>query len=274
MPRRWNGRVLPTVYLQNGLAGVDQALHGSSDLRGWGSQPTPDPVLLVPRGFDPAAQRFRYDVNPRFADTRAGRIIGRDPFRIVIDFSLNLSTNFDLQQLRRAVEPVRGPTGWQRRSVDSLAAFYLSNTSSIHKLLLSETDSLFLSKAQVAALRKADSVFSARVRAVYAPLGEFLSRTGGTVGKVEMDSVKATQKAYWKIFWEQPEIAGAIINPTQRQLMPMIERMMATPMEDRKNSRWQFGNPNTLSDTPNEPPAGAAPTRRRLPALGALHRHS
>jgi hypothetical protein len=254
MPGRWNGRVLPTVYLQNVLAGLDQTLHGSSDLRGWGSQPTPDPVLLVPRGFDPAARRFRYDVNPRFADTRAGRIIGRDPFRIVIDFSLNLSTNFDLQQLRRAVEPVRGPTGWQRRSVDSLAAFYLSNTSSIHKLLLSETDSLFLSKAQVAALRKADSVYSARVRAIYAPLGEFLSRTGGTVGKVEMDSVKATQKAYWKIFWEQPEIAAEIVSPTQREYMPMFARMLQTTKKERENSQWQFGHAITFAD---KPPASA-----------------
>ncbi len=216
--------------------------------------PTPDPVLLVPRGFDPAAQRFRYDVNPRFADTRAGRIVGRDPFRIVIDFSLNLSTNFDLQQLRRAVEPVRSPSGWERRSPDSLAAFYLSNTSSIHKLLLSETDSLFLSKAQVAALRKADSVFSARVRAIYTPLGEFLAKSGSTVGKLEMDSVKATSKAYWKIFWEQPEIAGEIVTPTQREYMPMFARMIQTPMKEREHSQWQFGHPITFADKPKTGP--------------------
>ena len=254
MPKRWDGRVTPTVYLQNVLAGVDQALHGTSDLRGWGSQPTPDPVLLVPRGFDPSEKRFRYDVNPRFADTRAGRIIGRDPFRIVIDFSLNLSTNFDLQQLRRAVEPVRSPTGWQRRSADSLSSFYLSETSSIFKLLLSETDSLFLSKVQVAALRKADSVYSARVRAIYAPLGEFLSRTGGAVGKVEMDSVKKVQKEYWRIFWEQPEVAAEIVTPTQRQYMPMFARMLETTKKERENSQWSFGNPITFADKPPATP--------------------
>ena len=254
MPKRWDGRVTPTVYLQNVLAGVDQALHGTSDLRGWGSQPTPDPVLLVPRGFDPSEKRFRYDVNPRFADTRAGRIIGRDPFRIVIDFSLNLSTNFDLQQLRRAVEPVRSPTGWQRRSADSLSSFYLSETSSIFKLLLSETDSLFLSKVQVAALRKADSAYSARVRAIYAPLGEFLSRTGGAVGKVEMDSVKKVQKEYWRIFWEQPEVAAEIVTPTQRQYMPMFARMLETTKKERENSQWSFGNPITFADKPPATP--------------------
>jgi hypothetical protein len=250
MPKRWGGRVVPNIYLQNVLAGIDQAVHGSNDSRGWGSQITPDATLLIPRGFDKDQQRFRYDVNPRFGKSQVGRSLGRDPFRIVIDFSLNLSTNFDLQQLRRAVEPVKSPVGWQRRSADSLAAFYLSETSSIHKLLLSESDSLFLSAAQIKGLKSADSVFSARVRALYVPLGDFLSRGNGAAGKAELDSVKKTQTRYWEIFWEQPEIAGAIVTPTQRQLMPMFDRMIATPMDDRKHSQWQFGNALTFSDKP------------------------
>jgi hypothetical protein len=189
-------------------------------------------------------------VNPRFADTRVGRAIGRDPFRIVIDFSLNLSVDYDLQQLRRAVEPVRDGRVWQRRSADSLAAFYLSNTSSIYKLLIDQSDSLFLSKSQVSALQTADSVFSARVREITVPLGQFLAQGQGGAGKAELDSVRATQKKYWKIFWEQPEIAGAIVTPSQRELMPMFKSMLATPMKDREHSQWQFGYPITFADKP------------------------
>ena len=252
MPRKWGGRVVPNIYLQNVLAGLDQALHGTGSLRGWGSQIAPDATLLVPRGFDRDVPRFKYDVNPRFGQSRVGRSIGRDPFRIVIDFSINLSTNFDLQQLRRAIEPVKSPRGWERRSADSLASFYLSNTSSIHKLLISESDSLFLSKAQVKALQSADSVYSERVRSLYKPLGEFLARSNGVAGKAELDSVKSTQKKYWAIFWEQPEIAGAVVTPAQRELIPMFGRMIGTPMEDRKNSQWQFGNPVTFADKPKE----------------------
>src|SRR6185312_2264275 len=170
-----------------------QLFHGSS-LRGWGSPATPDPVLLIPRGYDAANKRFQYDVNPRFAETRPGRTLLRNPFRIVLDFSFNLSTDYSLQKLRRAVEPVKSPAGWQRRSADSLPAFYLQNTSSIHKMLLEYTDSLFLTRPQVAALKTADSVFSARVRAIYVPLGEFLSRGQGDAGKAELDSANATEK--------------------------------------------------------------------------------
>jgi hypothetical protein len=251
-PARWDGRVSPNIYLWNVLSGVDQLVHGSGGMRGWGSPALPDPVLLVPRAFDASASRFRYDVNPRFADTRPGRTLLREPFRIVLDISLRLSTDYDLQQLRRAVEPVRSSRGWERRSADSLTAFYLSNTSNIHKLLLQESDSLFLSPVQVAALRRADSLYSARVRDIYRPLGEFLARAQGGASRAELDSVQTVQKVYWKIFWEQPEIADSIVTPTQRELMPTLKGLLSTPMTDREHSRWQFGHPVTIADKPRE----------------------
>ena len=250
MPSRWSGRVVPNVYLQNVLSGVDQLVHGSEGMRGWGSPAQPDPVLLVPRGFDATASRFRYDVNPRFADTRPGRTLLREPFRIVIDFSLRLSTDYDLQQLRRAVEPIKGAGGWERRSADSLTAFYLSNTSSVYKLLLNGSDSLFLSTTQVAALRRADSVYTARVRGIYRPLGQFLARAQGGASKAELDSVQTVQKAYWKIFWVQPEIADSIVTPTQRELMPTLKGLLSTPVANREHSQWQFGWPVTFADKP------------------------
>jgi hypothetical protein len=258
-PSRWRGRVQPSVYLQNVLGGLDQLVHGGNAMRGWGSPATPDPVLLVPRGFDATNGAFRYDVNPRFADTRPGRSLLLNPFRIVVDFSFNLSTDFDLQQLRRAVEPVRVPGGgWARRSADSLAAFYLSRTSSLHKAVLQQSDSLFLSRAQIAALRRADSVYSEQVRALYVPLGEFLAHGQGGAGKAELDSVQATQKLYWKIFWQQPEIADSIVTPSQRELLPLLKGIVSVPKQDRERSQWQFGNPVTLRDPPAPAPSPAA----------------
>jgi hypothetical protein len=239
--------------MENVLAGVDQLVHGNS-LRGWGSPATPDPVLLVPRGFDATSGKFSYDVNPRFADTRPDRTLLRNPFRIVIDFSFSLSTDYDLQRLRRAVEPVKGPTGWQRRSADSLSAFYLGRTSDIYKLLIEQSDSLFLSKAQVASLDSADVIFSSRVRELYVPLGEFLARGQGGAGKAELDSVRATQKTYWRVFWEQPEIAAAIVTPSQRELMPIFKTMLGIPMKQREHAQWSFGSPVTFAEKPKTKP--------------------
>jgi hypothetical protein len=257
IPRRWLGRVTANVYLQNILGGIDQLLHGAADMRGWGAQAAPDPVLLVPKSFDVATRSFSYDVNPRFADMRPGRTTVRAPFRMSIDFSVDLSVPFELQQLRRALEPVRAPAGgWERRGADSITAFYLRNTSSIHKMLMAESDSLFLSGAQYDRLRVADSIYSAEVRAVFLPLGEFLAATGGrTPGKMEIDSVQASLKAYWSIFWRQPEIADSLITPSQRALVPMLQNMLGFPQRDRPNSRWMFGYPVSMqvNATPPRP---------------------
>jgi hypothetical protein len=253
-PQQWGGRVSPTLYFQNVLAGIDQAVHGGNNMRGWGSPATPDPVLLVPRGFDASSKRFLYDVNTRFADTRPGRTIVLNPFRLVLDVSLRLSTDYSLQQLRRAVEPVRSAAGWERRSPDSLAAFYLHNTSSLHKSILRETDSLFLSNPQVAALKHADDAFSDSVRTIYRGLGQFLAKGHGDAGTMEIDSVLTAQKAYWKIFWEQPEIADSILTSSQKELFPMMKSIVSVPKRDREHSQWQFGSPVTFVDTAKRPP--------------------
>ncbi|MEO7998437.1 MAG: carboxypeptidase-like regulatory domain-containing protein, partial [Gemmatimonadaceae bacterium] len=175
LPQKLLKRRLNTnVFFDNPLGGLDQLLHGSDGLRGWGTQAYADPTLLVTKGFDANAKQFKYDVNPRFGDTRGSRTLARSPFKITIDFSVDLSVNYDLQQLRRALEPVKVGSNWEKRSLDSLAAFYISNSSNIHKMLLAESDSLFLSKAQIATIRHNDSTFSQGVRDLYRPLADYL----------------------------------------------------------------------------------------------------
>jgi hypothetical protein len=231
-----------SVYLDNVLGGVDQMLHGAAGMHGWGSSPVPDPVLLVPRGFNAAARTFAYDVNPRFAETRPTFTNQRTPFRITLDFHAKLSTDFELQRLRRAMEPVKQAKGWERRSADSLAAFYLRETSDIFRALIDESDSLFLRTDQIAGLRSADSVYSARVRGVYGPLSRYLAQfADGAAPPAALDTVRAATKSYWKVFWEQPEIAGSLITSSQMHLMPFFERMLEVPKLEREHSQWQFG---------------------------------
>lgn len=245
-----------SVYFDNVLGGVDQMLHGANGLRGWGSNPMPDPVLLVPRGFDAAAKTFAYDVNPRFAETRQTFTSQRTPFRITLDFRAKLSTNYDLQKLRRAMEPVKRRTGWERRTADSLTAFYLDETSDIFRALLAESDSLFLRNDQIAGLRKADSVYSDRVRGVYIPLGRYLAQfADGAAPPAALDTVRAAQARYWTIFWEQPEIADALLTSSQRSLMPVLENMLRVPKSGRERAHFYFGGNVPLV----EPKRGAAP---------------
>jgi hypothetical protein len=97
-------------------------------------------------------------------------------------------------------------------------------------------------------------VYSARVRAIYIQLGNFLAQhEGSDPGKAELDSVKNTSKTYWKVFWEQPEIADSVVTPTQRELLPMFKNMLAVTPKDREHSEWNFGDPVTFSDKARQP---------------------
>ncbi|MBI3789688.1 MAG: carboxypeptidase regulatory-like domain-containing protein [Gemmatimonadetes bacterium] len=249
-------RFVANLYFENVLGAVDQWVHGAENLRGWGGPVNPDPVLLVPRGFDSTGKAFRYAVNPRFGETRPALTLDRAPFRITLDFVFRFHKDFDLQQLERALEPVKRPNGWEKRTADSLTTFYLRRTSSIYKVMLEESDSLFLGKQQMAEIQKADSAFTAQVRAVFVPLGRYLAEIGDAgPTKQALDSVLATEKAYWKVFWQQPEKADSLINAGQRELLPLLKGMLMTPMREREHSQWDFGHEVTLVDKPRGPAA-------------------
>jgi hypothetical protein len=97
----------------NPLAGVDQLLHGSKNLRGWGQQSRPDATLLYVNGFDTEQQRFLYRVNERFGDTRAARTAIRTPFQIGLQARLQLGPDRQREMLmgRLAAMGNRGGPG-------------------------------------------------------------------------------------------------------------------------------------------------------------------
>ncbi len=105
-------RLTLSILTVNLLGGLDQWLHGATNLHGWGYGAWPDPVLLYVTGFDPATNRFRYTVNGRFgsvASTSGG---------ITVPFQLGLQGRYALgparvRQRARAAAPtpaVEAPT--------------------------------------------------------------------------------------------------------------------------------------------------------------------
>ncbi len=79
-----NRRLTLSLVTQNLLAGVDQLVHGASNLHGWGQIARPSPTLLSVTGFDPAQQRFLYTVNERFGATSSNTTAFRSPFQLGI----------------------------------------------------------------------------------------------------------------------------------------------------------------------------------------------
>lgn len=245
----WRSRVNMTVFANNILSGLDQLFNGN-DLRGWGGVATPDATLLIPRGFDATAKAFRYDVNPRFGETRPSRTTWREPFRVSIDMQIRLHVDYDVQTLRRVLEPVKMNGRYERRGVDSLMKQYLDETSSIHRAVVAEGDSLFLRPDQIATLRQRDSVFAEGVRAIYRPLAEYLVNVpGGRASAEALAKAKDAKDAYWALFWKQPEIAAELLDSQQIELMSLLKDMLTIPQGKRKGHQFFFGSEVTLKHT-------------------------
>ncbi|HEY0153293.1 MAG TPA: TonB-dependent receptor [Longimicrobium sp.] len=86
-------RLSVSLDVTNLFAGADLLFNGSDNLRGWGQQGFGrDEVLLYPRGFDPVQNRFLYQVNERFGETRSRRGGFGSPFQVQLSARLLIGT--------------------------------------------------------------------------------------------------------------------------------------------------------------------------------------
>jgi hypothetical protein len=154
----------------NPLGGLDQLLHGSDDLRGWGTAAAPDPVLYSVRGYDPMANRFKYEVNPRFGSTAPSVNTIRAPFRLTLDVTMDISPSLPQQQVSRWMTPGRNGHPGARLTKDELVSRLRRTVPDPYTtLLVDQSDSLLLTNDQVARIRqlaaartiKMDSIFFA-----------------------------------------------------------------------------------------------------------------
>ena len=105
-PNVWglNRRLAISVLTVNALGGLDELLHGSRNLRGWGQFRGQDNTLLYVRGFDAASQRYRYEVNERFGAARNGANGIRVPFQLGINARYTLGPD----RMRDMIQAMRG----------------------------------------------------------------------------------------------------------------------------------------------------------------------
>jgi hypothetical protein len=122
-----NGRVQASLNLSNPLGGLDQLLHGSGGLRGWGSAPVIDGTLYRVQRFDPDSQRFVYQVNPRFGSPMAGATTFRSPFRVTLDVRLDYGPSAEEQRLEQNLRIKPSLVG-TRAPADSIRNRYVASS--------------------------------------------------------------------------------------------------------------------------------------------------
>lgn len=234
-------RVNLALNLANPLGGLDQMLHGSR-LRGWGAPALPDPVLYQVRGFDPAAGRFRYAVNPRFGDTRPAATVLRAPFRLTLDVRLDLGRPLPEQQLDKWLKPGRAGRPGARLTADDLKKRYSRNVPDPYARILQESDSLLLTREQSDAVAEAQQRYLARMDSLWTPLTEHLAALGDRFDATDaLKRQEAAVDAAWELSRQDVQAAlPRVLSPTQLRLLPWPAEMLYKAKEPMKGMRVFF----------------------------------
>lgn len=160
------------LTISNPLGGVDRLLHGENGLKGWGQTPFVDPNLLYVRGFDPATNRYRYEVNQRFADTRPRATAFRAPVGVTLMVRTDLGPTRERQFLVQQLDRGRRRAG-DRTPEPLLRAMY-ANGGLPNPLaqILRQADTLRLTGPQADSIATMNRRLTVRMDSIWAPLAK------------------------------------------------------------------------------------------------------
>ncbi len=158
--------------LSNPLGAADLLLNGSGKLRGWG-QPAPvDPQLLYVRGFDPAAQRFRYEVNERFGGTNRAVSGMRIPVTLTAMLRFDLGPMRERQLLTQQLDRGRRTGGTRIPEAMFRGMYNGGGLLNPMATILRQQDSLRLTAAQADSIAVMNRAYTVRTDAIWRPIAK------------------------------------------------------------------------------------------------------
>ena len=168
-------RLTFSLVTANLIGGIDQALHGANNLRGWGSFTQPDNTLLFVRGFDQTANRYKYEVNERFGAVRGNQTGIRLPFQVGFNIRYTLGPDQTRDRLRAAF----GGAAGTRLTGEAMAAGVSRFFPNVPMQIIEARDSVGLTDAQVAQLKVLADSIQVEVDTLIAQARGVIEKEGG-----------------------------------------------------------------------------------------------
>jgi hypothetical protein len=204
------------IVARNLPAGLDQLLHGSRDLHGWGQMSFPDATLLSVRGFDPERRAYRYEVNPRFGSL-ANPAAPRAPFTLSVQARLVLGRD-PAYRNPLAASPNGGGALTAARVRAHLQQHVLNIPAEL--LALNGPRGLQLLPAQAARLQEAADSLQPQITAVVDSLVSSLTEQSGPrtgAQRAQLDALAARARA---VIQAGAATSRAVLSPAQAARLP------------------------------------------------------
>ena len=167
-------RATLSFQLSNPLGAADLLVHGSSGLRGWGQQSFPDPQLLFVRGFDPATQRYKYEVNQRFGATN--QALGfRLPVTLTAMLRFDVGPTRERQLLTQQLDRGRRTQGTKVPEPLLKAIYGSGGIPNPMSTILRQQDTLKLTGAQADSIAVLNRFYTIRNDAIWSPVAKYFA---------------------------------------------------------------------------------------------------
>lgn len=235
-----------SLFVNNILSGLDQAVHGASRAHGWGQGAIPDPALLTVRGFDPASRQFKYAVNPLFGSTAVFRNAFRQPLTLTIDFRVDIAPDRESQYLESILSPRKVDT-LKQLSEAQIKQRIMRGSNPVDQIT-SLQDSLRLTDTQVESMRKLGQRFSVARDSIAREVARFLALRNGDYGGEEVRRVwHSAGIATYTVFFRTMKSVIAILTPEQQAISERLPQTAGLLLQSKtlneSDLRWLFRMP-------------------------------
>jgi hypothetical protein len=172
MPQRAN----IMFQISNPLTAADLLFHGENKLHGWGQTVFPDQSLLYVRGFDPATNKYKYEVNQRFGATSVQQSAIRAPVTLTAMMRFDVGPARERQTLTMLLDRGRTTPG-TKFSEQMIKGMYAGNIGVPNPMaqLLRSADTLHLTQTQADSVAALNRWFTVRLDSIWAPVAKYLA---------------------------------------------------------------------------------------------------
>jgi hypothetical protein len=211
--------------LSNPLGAVDMLVHNDNNLKGWGQPATPDPALLYVRGFNPATQRYRYEVNQRFGATNPQFNAFRAPVTLTALLRFDVGPTRERQSLTQQLNRGRSLPG--QKLPEPMLRLVYGNGGGVQNPLatiLRQQDSLHLTAKQADSIASLNRWYNIRNDSIWAPVAKYFGTLPDRYDEGEaydryMTARHATIDMLTKL---GPEVKGLLTAEQRRKLPPFV----------------------------------------------------
>jgi hypothetical protein len=218
-----NQRVNVLFQLANPLGAADLALHGENRLQGWGQSNAPSAALYYVRGFDPMAQRFTYEINPRFGSNSLSQTTARTPVALTAIFRVDFGPTREHQVLLQQLDRGRGSTGQKLPEASFKAIYGTAGLVNPMAVMLRSADSLQLTAVQADSLVSMNRWYSVRLDSIWTPAARYFAALPAGYDRNEAYArYKASREASVDLLVTIAPALRNLLTASQRRALPSL----------------------------------------------------